>query len=153
MLNWTYNWSRSPQISTILLICNHNVCCSRLHSPQWSKALLAVTWSSLLSRHHPSSSFPHPLQPWHSYIIAFDKLCGTPHLLLYSTLSNLTSHSSVMSETEETRFPDRLITVCFVTALWNTQLLLSVPSKEREKIPPIKRQNLQAIVSMLRNSR
>ena len=38
-----------------------------------------------------------------------------------------------MSEAEETRFPDRLITVCFVTALWNTQLLLSAPSTERER--------------------
>lgn len=35
-----------------------------------------------------------------------------------------------MSEAAETRFPDRLITVCFLAVPWNTQLLSSVPSKE-----------------------
>lgn len=78
MLNLKYNWSRFSQIYIIILICSHTVCCSRLHTPQWSKALLAVTWSFLLSRHLPPSSFPHPVQPWHSYIIAFGKLCDTP---------------------------------------------------------------------------
>lgn len=103
--------------------------------------LLLSTRSFPLSRRLPPSSSPHPLQPWHGYIIAFGKLCDTP------TPSNLKSHSSVMSEAEETRFPDRLITVCFVTALWNIQLLSSVPSKEKKKlIPPNQRLNLRVFV-------
>lgn len=87
-MDWKYYWERFLATASLYIFAFIYACISiyyiyifhfnkqkMINDPRLF--FLLSTRSFLLSRHLPPC-FPHPLQPWHSYIIAFGKLCDTP---------------------------------------------------------------------------